>query len=735
MDIVIHQGDSALIKKLLDHEERSASAQNLTLLHTLRTGVLYDRFDIVTLIAARRPQLWALAKAQPCFLLEASAFCEGISMFESLSGAGMDVDRVNGSGKGSVLAAACAASNVTLVQQLLQGKLDLNGTAAETWLDLSLHTDFKNFFRHSLGHHGYGLAPLYYAIWNQDDDLVETLLENGANPNQFCHMYPLQMAACVGHQIIVDLLIDGGASLGATHGQLYPVVSGGLSTTSLAVQIALQLGHLNLARLLDEKGPCLPMCEVVCDGDVSDYIFASALQRANIARLSGAISHFLRCRDSWILAINSPQLQDMKDVDYIKQPFLSAHLAFCIIQKGVHATSQLIGHDLLSFALVYDPIVLYALVYAGERDLVTEVLAKLIARSTQDQKIREYARKSLVLASICGDVSVVQSILDALASPFWTYASSLYEDEWKIYPLPNRPNGMYYLYGADDFGDRIHIDFSSAMKTALMSANPALLEVFLNWHKTCQDADDTLVQFSAAYIYAICIGRPLHERMMINHGMNLQHAMDRLGECYVLRQLRHGLQYALNENKPDYHLADRLLNLGADPHAPSSQASGTYHYWHTPLQIACMQDAISFTKTLLARNADVNALPAEVLGATAVQFAAINGNFEILRLLLEAGGDINAPSGKFEGRTAIEGAAENGRLDMVRHLLHLGADTKGRTSTNYRRTMYRAWEQGHHALAEMIQAWKKERYGPEDCEDIGVIMATITDSELGEDYY
>jgi hypothetical protein len=102
-----------------------------------------------------------------------------------------------------------------------------------------------------------------------------------------------------------------------------------------------------------------------------------------------------------------------------------------------------------------------------------------------------------------------------------------------------------------------------------------------------------------------------------------------------------------------------------------------------------------------------------------------------LKILLKAGANVNGLPGKHEGRTAIEGAAEHGRLDMVRYLLEAGADIKGRTNMNNRRTVYRAWKEGHRTVVRMIQDWKREKYGHEDCENVEFIMESMTYDELG----
>jgi ankyrin repeat protein len=172
-----------------------------------------------------------------------------------------------------------------------------------------------------------------------------------------------------------------------------------------------------------------------------------------------------------------------------------------------------------------------------------------------------------------------------------------------------------------------------------------------------------------------------------------------------------------------------LLNLGTDPNTSINcffNRSGLAD----ALQFAALQNDKSLVELLIARGANVNASPFPEAGATALQFAARNANFEILEILLAAGAELNAPPGHHHGMSAIEGAAAQGRLDMVRYLLQRGADMRGRKNLNYRRTVYRAWNQGHRPLANIIQEWKRETYGQGDVESIDVITKTLKQNEL-----
>ncbi|PVI06284.1 ankyrin [Periconia macrospinosa] len=177
-----------------------------------------------------------------------------------------------------------------------------------------------------------------------------------------------------------------------------------------------------------------------------------------------------------------------------------------------------------------------------------------------------------------------------------------------------------------------------------------------------------------------------------------------------------------------HDLAAYLVSLGAELNAPAIVILGTT--FHTALQYSAQFPNESLLELLLYKGATPFASPAISHGATATQFAAISGNFKNLSILLKHGVDINEPPGDHEGRTAIEGAAEHGRLDMVRFLLEAGANVKSKTSYNYRRTIYRAWENGHGTICQMIQNWKAQRYGLDECESLETIVRTITEDEL-----
>ncbi|KAJ5191229.1 ankyrin repeat-containing domain protein [Penicillium cinerascens] len=106
-----------------------------------------------------------------------------------------------------------------------------------------------------------------------------------------------------------------------------------------------------------------------------------------------------------------------------------------------------------------------------------------------------------------------------------------------------------------------------------------------------------------------------------------------------------------------------LVGHGATINTPATQHYGT------PLQEAIKHREVEVAAFLLEHGADVNALPADDRGVTALQAASMNGMLGMAVQLLECGADVSAPAAPKDGRTAIDAAAEHGHLDMVQLLL------------------------------------------------------------------
>jgi ankyrin repeat protein len=140
-----------------------------------------------------------------------------------------------------------------------------------------------------------------------------------------------------------------------------------------------------------------------------------------------------------------------------------------------------------------------------------------------------------------------------------------------------------------------------------------------------------------------------------------------------------------------------LLRHGVDVNAEPRA-----HWGRSALQQAVEIGNLEIIQFLLDRGADVNCPPAPLGGATALQVAAIKGFLGIAKLLLDQDppANINAPGAGTYGRTALEGAAENGRIDMVQLLLTSGVEA---TDSQYLRAISLARSCGHDVAAAILE--------------------------------
>ncbi|KAE8340521.1 ankyrin repeat-containing domain protein [Aspergillus arachidicola] len=127
-------------------------------------------------------------------------------------------------------------------------------------------------------------------------------------------------------------------------------------------------------------------------------------------------------------------------------------------------------------------------------------------------------------------------------------------------------------------------------------------------------------------------------------------------------------------------------------------------YWGTPLQEAIRSSRVNIANVLLEHGADINALPAENSGITALQAASINGMFELAVRLLERGADVSAPAAPKNGRAAIDGAAERGHFDMVQLLLNAYGEDADLEPVRRQAAGY-AEKEGHLEISQWLRGY------------------------------
>jgi len=219
--------------------------------YTLRFAILRGDIDTFHYLMERAVHEHDRLRQEPWTLLEAAAFHKDPSTFSAVVKYGLDVTQINESGSGSALAAASASNQLELVRRLYHLGVDIStiavgfdnddlvfknspnlesllvdsnpdwfGSERRCRLDLSLA---------SIN----GMAALHAAVKNQNREIVEFLISNGANVNQCYYppgyqyscspVFPLQVATYYGNETLVSMLLDAGADPNSVAGDVMKV--------------------------------------------------------------------------------------------------------------------------------------------------------------------------------------------------------------------------------------------------------------------------------------------------------------------------------------------------------------------------------------------------------------------------------------------------------------------------------------------------------------------------------
>jgi hypothetical protein len=748
-----------VLKRLLSYESQNMHLYPRTSLRTLRLAVLQDQLDLVRFLFETRPGLVYDAKQHPWELLEAAAFCEGCTMFDELLRLGLKPNVRGHWERGSVLVAAFAASNKDLINRLLLEETDYNafGHGLGRWF---IHYRLKPCQAELKLKAVFGWNALHMAVRTSDHKLVSLLLKNGADPNLSGGMFPLQIAAWKGDLEIVSLLLKNHASHSAGSKTCLDMfeccmvehdytVTLRPKTNWSPIQLAFERGHLDVIELLHSSGARVPPCDETVFSRTHNW---DSVTIAHTWKLKSwrAVDYE---RVDWDPLTQALQKHDEHFVrriisgGLISQRLVGSYLIHCIMRHGIKFTQELVPQSMLGYNGSIDPEVLNAAAYYGDEEFVVNSFSGLRVKIGHANLVQRYGTKALIMAVLGHHLSLVQSLLQLDINPYQTVDGSACIKFWRVDNF-ERYKGSHNaeippLSSAFEAGYMLAFHEVRLEAAQAKEPNLEITKLLLAWESLSSSSEQTRHrsrQLGAAYINAVSSGFTQLSNLISQTGLDIQNLNHILGPRDYQNHLDIGLQYAIgNEPSSPFEDAKRkvvlkfMFELGAGVNAPALHIPPLIDPWHTPLQSAAGQNNSKLIQTLLDRHADVNAQPAKRYGATALQFAAINGNLEIAQLLLAAGAEINAPRAPFEGRTAIEGAAEWGRLDMVAFLLSNGSDIRGKMNGNYRRAISRAWRNGHRVLAEMIQNWKNEQYGPEDCEKTETIVASITDHDLAFD--
>jgi ankyrin repeat protein len=713
VDLAVDRGHHKLIENLLQNATSGHVQFPKVTIYHLRDAILLGHIKMVRLLLDSSTGLCETALTTPWLLYEAAALCkdetQASELVDILLSYGLTIASTDAFKRGSILAAASAAPHMTMVKRLM----------AEGFLTSCValgHVSSPQNLSEGSGICAHTLAvinrksALHVAVSRGHEDLVKLLLSYGADANQACGSYPIQEAAQNGSVTILTLLIKAGADVNLkrySQDVTKYLLNSGKNEFWPAILLALHRGHIETAEILHSAGAIL----------VED---AQGLYRENVLRalVEGGSQSLINSLLHWLLP---------------RRKLESQHADLLALRFGDDFLDDLthIGIQVMRLPSIYAIIARedgLSSIHSDQaensgepRDSSAQLFLDIVA--AKGGLSVEHSLRALILAVRYKRESIVLMLLRLGFDPF--------------NPI-SKPG--------DDIAKEVDARYDlrpgqSAFNVAITWGGKDIVTVLLDWDFGALD-DETNnrrhQEMCKAYVLALCDDCLISDDddpddnwttswlldLLAEHRIDTVAVEQALGLLYVRKCFYGELCGVIVEQS--YHKMKQILAHQTwcdDLVNPPEVGLG-----NTPLQLLVCANETQHVPKVLDLSADVNAKANDIRGATALQFAAMNGNFEIVDMLIEAGADVNAPPAAYNGRTAIEGAAEWGRLDMVHYLLEAGADIQDQK--NYRRTVHRAWRNGHRTIARMVYRWKKEKHGGEDCEAPETVAKNMTQLEL-----
>lgn len=724
LDVAVEHGNINIIKDILTTRPSFGSCCPAITLRTVRLAILLGDLGIINLLLDRNHSLLDKIRSKPWRFSEAAAIHKTPLTLMHLQNLGINIKASSDLGKGSALAVATYHANMPLIHQLLDLDVDVNALAIGCNEAINVLSHKSRLERRKLSMIKHKSA-LHIAVENGHTEIVRLLLDKGSDPNLLCGVYPLQLASSRGNVAVVKMLLEAGADVNSvpdTHDRhCRPKVSYlGTIQDESAAQLALESGHEAVFLTLIDGGAVLP----------NGYSEA-AVRNAKWNPLQSAIIGGNLDLVRFIIENTGRNYWGTSDC-----------LDCCIGDLGGNYAMTLIDRGIFPATALHDSLLLYDLIYEDQTDAAQRLV--LETKSSLGALPSGYGAAGLAIAVRFRNGAIIRLFLDEGVKP---YDLTDVDIEYRLqrgeehgehgYTVCDPRNGTSALQEAF----LLSHNGNSQMRESHDLWSPIVLMEYCGavLRETQRIAQHRGILF--AYATAISTGRLDMVNIILDSGLDVRGIDETIGfgapgepRLSSLQCLFSGTHFVVSDLEKSHQLhevAMALLKHGASPDCPAKSVfNHSEPGINTPLQYAAQLNMTSLVKSLLDMGADVNAEPNFHRGATALQLAAIHGNFEILNILLEAGANINALPAGYDGRSAIEGASEWGRLDMVIYLLEAGANVQGRANRNYRRSVYRAWETGHRCLARSIQDWKIKKFGVSDCEDIEMMMKSITRDEL-----
>jgi ankyrin repeat protein len=721
LDLAVDKGHRSLVRFLLNNENIKSGRFPKVTMSMFRNAIILGHIHIVRLFLDSYPGLHKAARASPWLFYEAAAVCqdenEAIRLVDLLRMYGFDIEATDAFGRGNILAAASIVPHIAMIENLLAAEI-WNSSVAVGQLDGSgsLHNDHEVYA--DILRRVSGKSALHVAVSEGHENLVKLLLSHGADVNQDCGLRPIQLAASESNSTIVALLIEAGADIHAIQYSEHCPSSSDPDSLLPAILLALCHGHIRSAELLHHAGATIP--DHVKESQFRGYQFEN-LFRTGSQRLILSFARRLLAHNK--LATNhSRDLARRFGDDFLND----------LAGTGVQITAQTsrIVHTTQTSGTIHTTQTpeIFALVEKAHKYYFAYSEAMKNSRGPpgyDEQQILEYIEQTRGISPSDGVRVLILAVRRYLTS---TAVLLLQMGLSPFEPIPNAPDDVPSNV---DRRHHLHIGDSAFIESVVLK-HRLMVEIFLDCNPECMSGVHNILrhqQICKAYILALREDYDFDwlSELFLHHGFDGVVVAQALGQDYLRKVFYNELLGAIRAGQ--YTRMDQILRyhgLFGDLVNPPDLDDG-----RTPLQQLVVRNQIQHVRTLLSLGADVNAKATKFGSATALQYAVRHGNFEVLDILIKAGADVNAPPADDGGRTAIEGAAEWGRLDIVHYLLEAGANIQLRE--NYRNTIYRAWEGGHHTIARMVYKWKKEKYGEVDCESIERVMEIMTPVELDDE--
>jgi ankyrin repeat protein len=719
LDFAVFQGDGTIVEELLNPRLESNHPPPVISLETICYATRYERPYVLDLLFKQAGVLHIplnIDRSEKFQIIEMAAFHGNLEVIKYLLHRGFDINSSETDGYGSALVAAVFQEHTEVVHYLLSRSAGVNVNG------VGLARGYNSI---QYSHSYYGFTALQASLTRNNTEIARKLIRSGADLNYYggsiyCTVAPIKLASRFCDAATVQLLLQKGADPNA------PDIPRSSNLRQLrfqsAIDVSLKIRDLETRTALQiafERGS------------------AESVAIAKILIRSGANLPPLNNTEVWDPLLSAFIGGERQIVDLVLQQGDSIPDAQKYLQACLESGNSDLAWDLIDDQIFHlgrdtcSPGVICAAIL-NETDWNNKGFLHFLLSGTIEalgHLPMDFGSAALVAAANSKSADLIQTLLTAGARPCvqCEEIGSVLQD----HPLLDAMNAFdAFFFDEDEFFDTsINLLIKACGSSKHQSSGQyychhALEVTFL---KTCYNRWN-IPELGQSVLTSL-----------VDLGVDTNYSSDRFTSCSALQLYMN--QFGVYDKMPEY-----LLRKGADPNCEARMGMDNLNCipsisspsimrtdirpFHTPLQAASRENDVPLLKLLIAHGAEVDAKPASTRGATALQFAAITGNFEVLNILLKEGANINAPRSEYKGRTAIEGAAEYGHLDMVCYLLEAGADVRGRENEQYRRSVYRAWDNHHRTLARVIQEFKTKRFGSGDICDIEKIVSSMTEREL-----